>query len=92
MNNTGGLLVECNPHELLAVNNVLLLKGDQHSDTLLQHFPEETLNAIGNHLKSKFAIQDMLMAKETEEALDRAMKVSWELFAIVSLSNGRPPI
>lgn len=28
VNNTGGLLVEFNPHELLAMNNVLLLKAE----------------------------------------------------------------
>lgn len=79
MNNKGGLLVECNPHELLAINNILLLKQGQHSDTLLQFFDEETLDAIAASMKSKFGVKDIIMDAQVKSELEIIITVSTRL-------------
>lgn len=41
--NTEGLLIILNTHELLAINNVLLIKPGQHSKMMSNFFADEVL-------------------------------------------------
>lgn len=48
------LKIEINPHELLSHTNILLLNPDQHSETLLEVFPEVILDSLHSSLVNKF--------------------------------------
>lgn len=75
-NNRDGLLVETNPHELLAINNVLLLKPGQHSEMLLNHFSEELLKDVEQDLVDRFQIKDVEFDTEKKAAIDSTLKVN----------------
>lgn len=75
-NNTEGLLVELNTHELLAVNNVLLIKPGQHSKMMLNFFSEEVLLDIERDLVAKFKIEDKDFDKHIKDQIDDILKVN----------------
>ncbi|KAI8638747.1 hypothetical protein BD408DRAFT_372876 [Parasitella parasitica] len=74
LNASGGLLVESNPHELLAVNNILLLKSGQHSNMLTKHFSEETIKDMQKDVAAKFAIEDKGFDQEKKVNIERNLK------------------
>lgn len=76
LNASGGLLVETNPHELLAVNNILLLKPGQHSNMMMKHFTEETFKDIHKDVATKFGIEDKEFDQEKKLAIEKILKVS----------------
>jgi len=76
LNASGGLLVESNPHELLAVNNILLLKPGQHSNMMMKHFTEETFKNIHKDVATKFGIEDKEFDQEKKLAIEKILKVS----------------
>ncbi|CAO0797373.1 unnamed protein product [Mucor circinelloides] len=74
LNASGGLLVESNPHELLAVNNILLLKPGQHSNMMMKHFTEETFKNIHKDVATKFGIEDKEFDQEKKLAIEKILK------------------
>ncbi|GAA5799945.1 hypothetical protein HPULCUR_005366 [Helicostylum pulchrum] len=75
-NNKEGLIVELNTHELLALNNVLLIKHGQHSKMMLDFFSEDTLKNIKLDLIDRFKIEDIDFNKNIRDKLDDILKVS----------------
>lgn len=75
-NNKEGLLVECNTYELLALNNILLLKVGQCSSLMKEYFSNTTLAEIKGNIKAKLNIKCQGIKSDVKTGVDTVLKVS----------------
>ncbi|KAL9537814.1 hypothetical protein MBANPS3_011435 [Mucor bainieri] len=73
-NNKEGLLVECNTYELLALNNILLIKNGQGSTMMREHFPEAAMSDIKQDVKKKFNIDNQSIDSGMKAGVDAVLK------------------
>ncbi|CEP16498.1 hypothetical protein [Parasitella parasitica] len=73
-NNREGLLVECNTYELLALNNILLVKNGQCSTMMKEHFSEATMSDIKHDVKKKFNINNQGIDNGIKTGVDAVLK------------------
>ncbi|KAK4514191.1 Two-component response regulator SSK1p [Mucor velutinosus] len=73
-NNKEGLLVECNTYELLALNNILLIKNGQCSNLMKKYFSKDIISEIKKDLKRKFKINNQGIDATIKTGVDTVLK------------------